>query len=144
MLDKNKTFEIGEKIYLYFDVDDSVEGYTIIGKEDRYYIEGGNHRVYYEMLHLLPHNKDLADCWIEDYAAIEDGLSEDDERVVKYKEDYREDRMVSLDKVCEWLRKKTFSLYKWDNGNNSEVGYLTFGITTEDRVIEEFIKDMNG
>ena len=97
-----KEFKIGEKLYLSFE-DSSVEGYTIIDKEDKYYIEDGNHRVYYEMLHLQPDNKDLADGYIEDYNAIEEGLSEDDSRVVKYKEQFKETKVVSLEDACKYI-----------------------------------------
>ena len=96
-----KEFKIGEKLYLSFE-DGSVEGYTITDKEDKYYIEDGCRRDY-EMLHLKPDNNQLADGYIEDYNAIEDGLEEDDERVVKYKEEHKEKKMVSLEDACEYI-----------------------------------------
>lgn len=100
---KKKKFEVGEKLYFYYASDNSVEGYTILDKEDRFYIDDDHNRVYYEMLHLQPDNKELADCYTEDYNAIIDGLNEDDERVIKYKEEHKEIKMVSLDDICEYI-----------------------------------------
>ena len=99
---KNKGFKIGSKLYLHH-LDGSIEGYTILDKESRYYIKDGGRRVYYEMLHLQPDNRLLADCYIEDYSALEEGLDDDDSRVIRYKETHKEVKMVSLDEVCQWL-----------------------------------------
>ena len=133
MLKDKKKFEVGDRLYLSFD-DGSVEGYTLIEKEQRYYYDDDNKRVNYEMLYLHPDNKDLADGLIEDYNAIADGLEEDDEMVLKYIEEHKKKKMISLKDACEYIE----GLFEFLNANGHQFK-TKFIVDNFRRVMEEKI-----
>lgn len=80
---ENKDIKVGDRVWFQYD-DGSVMGWTVTeicstSYRDYYgYLVGGG------MVHLKPDNKELADAACYEHEIHNDGLPEDDERVVAY------------------------------------------------------------
>lgn len=95
--------EINDKVY--YEWDGKIEGFTITEKIPRTYLDDDGLRVDYELLRLVPDNKEYASGFCEDYNLMDDAVDENDPRVVAYKAKINGKKMLSIDSVCEWLSK---------------------------------------
>ena len=80
---ENKNIKVGDKLWFHYE-DGSVMGWTVTEIRPTSYRDYDGNSVESHMVHLKPDDKELADTACYEHEIYNDGLSENDERVVAY------------------------------------------------------------